>query len=279
MEPRYRLPEQDELEPYQPPEPYREYEPIQPEPGWRATLRKLWAPIAAGGAALAKYGAVLFKAKFLFSIFVSFGVYLWLGGVWFAVGLIVLLFVHEMGHVIEAKHQGLDVTAPMFIQLLGAMITLRENPRDAWHEARLALAGPILGSLGAAAIYLAGVAEDSNRLKAIAFLGFFLNLFNLLPVVPLDGGRAVAALHPALWLLGLLGLGALVVLRPNPILILILVFAAMELYRRWQMRGHPAARAYYRVLPWQRAAVAVAYFGLAALLVLGMHETHVPRHF
>ena len=279
MEPRYRLPEQDELEPYQPPEPYREYEPIQPEPGWRATLRKLWAPIAAGGAALAKYGAVLFKAKFLFSIFVSFGVYLWIGGVWFAVGLIVLLFVHEMGHVIEAKHQGLDVTAPMFIPLLGAMITLRENPRDAWHEARLALAGPILGSLGAAAIYLAGVAEDSNRLKAIAFLGFFLNLFNLLPVVPLDGGRAVAALHPALWLLGLLGLGALVVLRPNPILILILVFAAMELYRRWQMRGHPAARAYYRVLPWQRAAVAVAYFGLAALLVLGMHETHVPRHF
>ena len=166
MEPRYRLPEQDELEPYSPPEPYRDYEPIQPEPGWRATLRKAWAPLAAAGAALVKYGAVLFKAKFFFSIFVSFGVYLWIGGVWFAVGLIVLLFVHEMGHVIEAKHQGLDVTAPMFIPLLGAMITLRENPRDAWHEARLALAGPILGSLGAAAIYLAGVAEDSNRLAA-----------------------------------------------------------------------------------------------------------------
>jgi len=279
MEPRYRLPEQDELEPYQPPEPYRDYEPIQPEPGWRSTLRKAWAPIAAAGAALVKYGAVLFKAKFLFSIFVSFGVYLWIGGIWFAVGLIVLLFVHEMGHVIEAKRQGLAVTAPMFIPLLGAMITMKENPRDAWHEARLALAGPILGSLGAAAIYLAGVAEDSNRLKAIAFLGFFLNLFNLLPVVPLDGGRAVAALHPALWLVGLLGLGALVFLRPNPILILILVFAAMELWRRWQMRDHPMARAYYRVLPWQRAAVAIAYFGLAALLVLGMHETHVPRSF
>jgi Zn-dependent protease len=279
MEPRYRLPEQDELEPYQPPEPYRDYEPIQPEPGWKSTLRKAWAPIAAAGAALVKYGAVLFKAKFLFSIFVSFGVYLWIGGIWFAVGLIVLLFVHEMGHVLEAKRQGLPVSAPMFIPLLGAMITMKENPRDAWHEARLALAGPILGSLGAAAIYLAGVAEDSNRLKAIAFLGFFLNLFNLLPVVPLDGGRAMAALHPALWLVGLLALGGLVVLRPNPILILILVFAAMELWRRWQMRGHPMAQAYYRVLPWQRAAVAVAYFGLAALLVLGMHETHVPRSF
>ena len=279
MEPRYRLPEQDELEPYQPLEPYRDYEPIQPEPGWRSALRKAWAPIAAAGAALVKYGAVLFKAKFFFSIFASFGVYLWIGGIWFAVGLIVLLFVHEMGHVIEAKRQGLPVSAPMFIPLLGAMITLKENPRDAWHEARLALAGPIVGSLGAAAIYLAGVAEDSNRLKAIAFLGFFINLFNLLPVVPLDGGRAVAALHPALWLIGLLGLGGLVVLRPNPILILILVFAAMELYRRWQMRSHPDAQAYYRVLPWQRAAVAVTYFGLAALLVLGIHETHVPRDF
>jgi Zn-dependent protease len=279
MEPRYRLPEQDELEPYQPPEPYREYEPIQPEPGWRSALRKLWAPIAAGGAALVKYGAVLFKAKFLFSIFISFGVYLWIGGVWFAVGLIILLFVHEMGHVIEAKRQGLPVSAPMFIPLLGAMITLKEFPRDAWHEARLALAGPIVGSLGAAAIYLAGVAEDSNRLKAIAFLGFFINLFNLLPIVPLDGGRAVAALHPALWLLGLVALAGLVVLRPNPILILILIFAAMELWRRWQMRDHPEARAYYRVLPWQRTAVALAYFGLAALLVLGMHETHVPRSF
>jgi Zn-dependent protease len=187
--------------------------------------------------------------------------------------------VHEMGHVIEAKRQGLPVSAPMFIPLLGAMITLKEFPRDAWHEARLALAGPIVGSLGAAAFYLVGVAEDSNRLKAIAFLGFFINLFNLLPVVPLDGGRAAAALHPALWLVGLIALAGLVVLRPNPILILILVFAAMELYRRWQMRGDPAAQAYYRVAPWQRAAVAVAYFGLAALLVLGMHETHVPRSF
>ena len=279
MEPRYRLPEQDELEPYQPPDPYRDYEPIQPEPGWKSTLRKVWAPIVAAGAALVKYGAVLFKAKFLFSIFASFGVYLWIGGIWFAVGLIVLLFVHEMGHVIEAKRQGLPVSAPMFIPFFGAMIMMRENPRDAWHEARIALAGPILGSLGAAAIYGLGVAEDSNRLKAIAFLGFFINLLNLIPLVPLDGGRAMAALHPALWLVGLAMLGGLVVLRPNPILIIILVFAAMELYSRWQRRHHPEARAYYRVLPWQRAAVAVAYFGLAALLVLGMHETHVPRHF
>jgi Zn-dependent protease len=283
MEPRY-LPEQLEAEDRRALDQdedayYRGYDPIHPRSGWRDLLRKIWAPLAAAGAFLAKYGAFVFKAKFLFSIFASFGVYLWIGGPWFAVGLIVLLFVHEMGHVIEAKHQGLPVSAPMFIPLLGAMITLKQNPRDAWHEARLALAGPVVGSLGAAAIYGLGVVEDSNRLKAIAFLGFFINLFNLLPIPPLDGGRAVAALHPALWALGLLGLGALVFIRPNPILILILVFAVMELWRRWQLRNYPGARAYYRVLPRQRAAVAVTYFGLAALLVLGMHETHVPRQF
>ena len=278
MEPRYRLPEQDELAPYEPLSDYQ-YSPIRPQRTWRDVLSKIWAPIAAVGAFLAKFGAVLFKAKFFFSIFISFGFYLWYGGIWFAVGLIVLLFVHEMGHVLEARRQGLPVSAPMFVPFLGAMITLKEFPRDAWHEATMALAGPLLGSLGAAAIYGAGVVEDSNRLKAIAFLGFFINLFNLLPIVPLDGGRAVAALHPALWLVGLLGLAGLVALRPNPILILILVFAAMELYRRWQMRNYPDAQAYYRVLPWQRAAVAVTYFGLAALLVLGMHETHVPHSF
>jgi Zn-dependent protease len=280
MEPRY-LPEQQQYEPppaYEPLSDYQ-YSPIRPQRTWRDVLRRIWAPIAAAGAFLAKFGGVLFKAKFFFSIFISFGLYVWYGGLWFGVGLIVLLFVHEMGHVIEARRQGLPVSAPMFIPFLGAAITLKAFPRDAWHEAKMALAGPLLGSLGAAAIYAVGVVEDSNRLKAIAFLGFFINLFNLLPIVPLDGGRAVAALHPALWLVGLLGLAALVVLRPNPILILILVFAAMELYRRWQMRGDPAARSYYRVRPWQRAAVAIAYFGLAALLVLGMHETHVPHSF
>jgi Zn-dependent protease len=282
MHPRY-LPDQEEHEvesppAWLPPDDYQ-YVPAREQRGVRDVLRRIWAPIAAAGAFAVKYGAFLFKAKFLFSIFISFGVYLWIGGPWFAFGLIVLLFVHEMGHVVEAKRQGLPVSAPMFIPLMGALITLKQNPRDAWHEARLALAGPILGSVGAAAFYVAGIAADSNRLKAIAFLGFFINLFNLLPIVPLDGGRAVAALHPALWLVGLVGLGGLVVLRPNPILILILVFAAMELWRRWQMRGDPAAMAYYRVLPWQRLAVAAMYFGLAAVLVLGMHETHVPRNF
>jgi Zn-dependent protease len=182
-----------------------------------------------------------------------------------------------MGHWLEAKRQHLPVSAPLFIPFLGASIFLKEHPKSAWQEFQLAIAGPLLGSLGAAVVYAIGVAEDSNTLKAIAFLGFFINLFNLLPVVPLDGGRIVTAIHPAFWVLGLLGLLALVLYRPNGILLLILVFAAMELWQRWQQRRLGGSGAYYSVLPWQRFTAAVSYFGLAILLVLGMHAAHVPH--
>jgi Zn-dependent protease len=258
---------------------FRDYEPIHPEPGWKSFLRKLWAPIVGIGAFLAKFGFVLLKFKFLFSMFVSAAVYVWIGGWWFGIGLIVLLFVHEMGHVIEARHQGLPVSAPMFIPFLGAMITMKEMPQDAWREARVGIAGPLLGSAGAAVIYIAGVAYDSQHLKALAFLGFFINLFNLLPVSPLDGGRIVAAIHPAMWLIGVLGLLTLVILRPNPILILILLVAASETWHRWKMRKLPEIQAYYRVEPHRRLIMGLLYFGLAAALVFGMHETHVPRNF
>jgi Zn-dependent protease len=282
MEPRYRLPEQDELEPRVEPEPFRDYRPIQPEPGWRSLFRKIWGPIAAVGVFLAKFGAVLFKLKVFTvgaSMIVSVGAYALLGGWWFGVGLVLLIFVHEMGHVLELRRQGVPASAPLFIPFLGAFVGLKQMPQNAWKEAQVALAGPILGSLGALAVYLAGVAYDSRFLKALAFIGFLINLFNLLPVVPLDGGRAVAALHPAIWLAGLVGLVALEIYRPTPILPIIIIFGALELWRRWQTRHVAGAAGYYRVRPWQRAAVAVTYLGLAALLVLGMHATHVPRDF
>jgi Zn-dependent protease len=237
------------------------------------------APIGAIAAFLAKFGAVLLKFKFLFSMFVSAGFYVWLGGWWFGIGLILLLFVHEMGHVIEAKRQGLPVSVPVFIPFMGALITMKQMPHNAWREARLAIAGPLLGSAGALALYILGAAYDSQQLKALAFLGFLINLFNLLPVIPLDGGRITAALHPALWFLGFLALLALVIYQPNPILILILLLAGSELWRRWQMRRVPQMQEYYRVRPHQRLIVGLLYFGLAAALVLGMHATHVPHSF
>ena len=258
---------------------YEEYEPPEPvrhEPRF-PLLRKLLGPFIAVGALLVKFGGVLLKGKFFFSIFISAAFYVWYGGWWFGIGLIVLLFVHEMGHVLEAKRQGLPVSAPVFIPFLGAMILLKEMPQDAWNEAKVAIAGPLVGSAGAAALWIAGAIVDSNHLRALAFLGFLINLFNLLPVVPLDGGRIVSALHPALWIVGFLALLGLVVVSPNPILIIILVIAGMELWNRWRTRDHPELQSYYRVTPRRRAIMAVLYFGLAILLVLGMEATHLPR--
>jgi Zn-dependent protease len=271
-------PQLDPNEPRELPRDFRDYEPIQPKgTDWRELGRKIWAPIAAIGTLIAKFGVGILKFKFLLGLFISFGAYLWFGGIWFAVGLIGLIFVHEMGHWLEAKRQGLPVSAPLFIPFLGASIFLKEHPENAWREFQLAIAGPLLGSAGAAVVYAIAQAEDSNRLRGIAFLGFFINLFNLLPVVPLDGGRIVAAIHPALWILGVLGLLALVIYRPNGLLVLILVFAAMELWQRWQQRQLGGSGAYYAVRPWQRLIAGVSYFGLAILLVLAMHATHVPH--
>ena len=263
---------------------FRDYEPIHPEPGWKALARKLWAPIAALGALLAKFKFLLL-AVFKFKLFltagtmlVSIAAYALLWGWWFGLGLVLLIFVHELGHVIELRRQGVPASAPLFIPFLGAVVGMRELPDDAWKEAKVALAGPLLGSVAAAAVWAVGAAIGSHFLIALAFVGFFINLFNLIPIVPLDGGRAVGALHPAIWLAGLVGLLVLAVLRPNPILLLILVLGGFELWRRWQERGTPQADAYYRIRPWQRFATGALYGGLVILLALGMTATHLERH-
>jgi Zn-dependent protease len=265
------------------PEADREYEPIQPGGrDWRELGRKIWAPVAAIVAALVKWGAVLWKLKFFstaISMVVSIGLYAWIGGWWFGLGIVGLIFVHELGHVLELKRQGVPFSMPLFIPFMGAVVGMKQLPKDAWREAQVALAGPLLGSIGAGVVYAVAVSEDSRFLKALAFTGFFINLFNLVPVVPLDGGRAVAALHPAIWLLGLAGMIGLAIRWHNPLLYIIVLLGALELWRRWQSRHHPQFREYYRVRPWQRAVVATVYLGLAALLVVAMDATHVPRDF
>jgi len=258
----------------------RGYEPLQPGTGLRELVRKLLAPIVAVGFLVLKYGAVLLKLKVFTtaaSMLVSIAAYAWIWGLPFAVGFVVLIFVHELGHVVELRRQGVPASAPLFIPFLGAVIGMKQLPDDAWKEARVALAGPILGSVGAAAFLVAADASGSDLLMALAFVGFFLNLFNLIPIVPLDGGRAVAALHPAIWLLGLLLMVALAVVSPNPILIIIVVVGALELWRRWRERGEAAE--YYRLEVWQRVAVAVVYLGLIGVLALAVSATHVERDF
>jgi Zn-dependent protease len=206
---------------------------------------------------------------------VSVAAYAWIWGLPFAIGFVLLIFVHELGHVIELRRQGVPASAPLFIPFLGAVIGMKELPDDAWKEARVALAGPILGSVGAAACWIAAEALDSELLMGLAFVGFFLNLFNLIPIVPLDGGRAAAALHPAIWFLGLLLMVGLVVLNPNPLLLIIVVLGGLDLWNRWRHRGQ--AGDYYRLSVGQRVTVGVVYLGLVVVLGLAMSGTYVER--
>lgn len=258
----------------------RGYEPIKPRSGVGDLLRKLVAPIIGFGFLLVKFGGLLLKLKVVTTgatMLVSIAAYAWIWGLPFAIGFVLLIFVHELGHVLELRRQGVPASAPLFIPFLGAVIGMKELPDDAWKEARVALAGPILGSVGAAACWIAGEATDSELLLALAFTGFFLNLFNLIPIVPLDGGRAAGALHPALWFVGLLMMVGLVVVRPNPLLLIIVVLGGLDLWNRWRSRGE--AGDYYRLTVGQRASVAVVYLGLIAALGLAMSVTHVEKTF
>jgi Zn-dependent protease len=258
----------------------RGYEPIKPHSGLGDLLRKITAPLVGLGLLVLKFGGLLLKFKVITtgaSMLVSIAAYTWIWGLPFAIGFVLLILVHELGHVLELRRQGVRASAPLFIPFMGAVIGMRELPDDAWKEAKVALAGPLLGSLGAAVCWIAGEATGSDLLVALAFVGFFLNLFNLIPIVPLDGGRAAGALHPALWFVGLLMMVGLVVVRPNPLLVVIVVLGGLDLWHRWRTRGE--AGDYYRLTVGQRVSVAVVYLGLVAALGLAMSVTHVERTF
>jgi Zn-dependent protease len=277
----YEAPEPATLpDPEAAPDAARGYEPVQPRGGLGHLLRRLAAPFVALGLLIVKFGGFLLKFKVLttgLSMIVSIAAYTVFWGWPFAVGFVALIFFHELGHVIELRRQGVPASAPLFIPFMGAVIGMKQLPEDAWKEARVALAGPILGSVAAGACWVAGEALGSNLLVALAFTGFFLNLFNLVPIVPLDGGRAAAALHPAIWFVGLAAMVGLAVWRPNPLLILIVVIGGLDLWRRWRTRGEE--REYYALPVRQRAMVAVVYLGLVVVLGLAMSATYVERQW
>ncbi len=276
--------------------------PVQP-PGWpgpeddgphhrpsaqppQSFFRRRIAPLGAALIALlAKLKSVLLilgKVKLLATagtMLVSVAAYATIWGFSFAAGFVILILVHEMGHVIALRREGIRASPPMFIPFMGALITARSLGDDALAEARTGLAGPILGSLGAAVCVVIWQITGHDYWRALAFTGFLLNLFNLLPVVPLDGGRAMAAMAPWMWFVGFAAMIALAVIWPNPVILIIVVFAAFETWRRWKQRraGGAEQEAYYRVSPRNRALVAVTYLTLIALLVIGMDATHLAR--
>jgi Zn-dependent protease len=261
--------------------------PFGPE---RKSLRKRAGSIAAAVVALvAKFAAqlkllllALPKLKLLTTAgtaLVSVAAYSLFWGWSFAAGFVLLLFVHEMGHVIQLRREGIRASTPMFIPFLGAVIAARSLGENALAEARVGLAGPILGSLGALVCLIVGETESSHFFLALAYVGFLINLFNLIPVVPLDGGRAMAAMAPALWFVGFGAIVAATLLFPNPFMIIIIAFAGLDLWRRWQHRSSRTleSAAYYRVPRAARVAVAAVYVGLIVLLAVGMDAAYVSR--
>jgi Zn-dependent protease len=245
--------------------------------------------LSAGGAALiallAKLKAVLLllpKIKLLAtsgSMLVSIAAYSILFGWTFAIGIVLLIFVHELGHVIALRREGIKASAPMFIPFLGAMISAKSLGDNALAEARVGLAGPILGSLASVALIPIWHATGNDFWRALAYFGFFINLFNLIPISPLDGGRAMAAMVPWMWLVGFGVMIAFAVVFPNPLIIVFIAVGGFDSWRRWkQIRaGGAETQAYYRVSPGNRLAVAAVYIALAALLIAGIHGTYVYR--
>jgi Zn-dependent protease len=266
-----------------PPKPLERYEPIHPgsgRPPLRKRLARLLAPLAILAAKAKSLLLLATNVKLLAtfaSMAVSIAAYGLLFGLPFAIGFVALLLLHELGHVFQLRREGIKASAPVFIPFLGAVIAVKSLGKDAAAEARVGLAGPVVGTVATLVPLGIWLASGDEFWRALAYIGFVINLFNLLPVVPLDGGRAMAALSPVVWLVGLAVLLALAIIYPSPLLILILVFGAVESWRRWRTRATPDNKAYYAIAMRTRVLVAVVYLGLAAALSVGVAETFISR--
>jgi Zn-dependent protease len=247
--------------------------------------------IAGIGAALAALGALVLKLPWLlgllkfgwlgFSAFLSIAVYALIFGWSFAIGLVVMLFIHEMGHALVMKIKGIPIGAVTFIPFLGAAVTMRRMPQNAQDEAEVGIAGPIAGAMAAGVcLLIAELAPHPMNIWApLAYFGFFLNLFNLIPIVPFDGGRVLAAIDRRIWLLGFIGLLAFQIWQWfqgnfSPWLLIFVVMAATQLWSRGFSPMTPEEKAYYNVPIGTRISLSLLYFGLIAVLVLGMSIAH-----
>jgi Zn-dependent protease len=202
------------------------------------------------------------------SVIVSLGAYALLFGWQLAVGIIALLFVHEMGHFIVIRAKGLPASLPVFIPLIGAYVAMRKMPRNVRDEAEIAIAGPVAGALGGLACWLIFEQTDLRIWLILAYFSFFINLLNLIPVSPFDGGRVVGAISRWFWILGLVLMGVGFFLTQSIFLLILAVLGFSQTIQRFRMS--PAQAAYYKIPLLSRIWVTAAYFGLAGLLAVGM---------
>ena len=250
------------------------YQSLQ-RPEAQAKTRQSHGGKAAAGVAVAGLLFLLGKAKFLgflagvlkfktlATMLLSIGAYAIEWGWLFALGFVLLMFVHEMGHAVAMRAEGIPAGAPVFIPFVGAFIAMHGQPRDAAVEARVAIAGPVVGSLAAWAVLGAGLALEQRLLLALGHTAVLLNLFNLVPVPPLDGGRIAGAFTRTYWVIGYaLGIVALLVTW-SPLLLIVLVVGLWTLVQRWR---NPVP-GYDALPPRQRTLIALAYAALVTGLV------------
>jgi Zn-dependent protease len=251
-------------------------------PTVRERLKKFFAPLIAAGAAIAKFGVILFKIKsfvFFGSFAVSFLAYAKLWGWKYGLGLILLLLVHELGHVFALRARGIKANGLVFVPLLGALTSWHQHEaREPYEDAETAIAGPLAGTIGALVVLYFAHRDHSGMLHSLAFTGMFLTIFNLVPVQPLDGGKVLHLLNPWVWVVGFLGLAGYAWYRPGVLVIILLALSAYGLYHQVRDPHGDFARVRSVVTPNQRAWVTATFLVLVAVCLLGMHASYIPRH-
>ncbi|HVV76602.1 MAG TPA: site-2 protease family protein [Mycobacteriales bacterium] len=256
------------------PEP--ESAPGQPPPA-PETDQSLWGRIKRAFAPIVAFLALVIKLKsvlFLGSMAVSIAAYAQLWGWKYAVGFVVLLLVHELGHVAALRLRGVRASALVFLPMLGAFTAWEPQERDPYQEAETALAGPVIGTLGSLGAAWYAHSSGSSLWRALAFTGLLLNLFNLIPLIPLDGGRVARLTYPWVWAVMGIGLIGYLAVRPKPLVVVALLLVGYELYS--QLR-HPDAHGRASIEPGHRWRLSLAYLALVVVIVVGMHTTYTGR--
>lgn len=222
--------------------------------------------IAAG-----KFGKLLFSAA---SMLISIVTYAFIYGWFYAIGFVGLLFLHEFGHYRAAQLRGLNVGLPTFIPFLGAWIQLKEQPIDAETEAFVGISGPMLGTFGAFLIYLFSFTQDSKLFVALSYSGFMLNLFNLIPLSPLDGGRIVSVISPEIWFFGIPILLIFFYFNPSPMLLIVAILAAPRLWEAYKNKDFYDSN-YFQADKETRLMYGFHYISLIIFLAMLSYETHL----
>jgi Zn-dependent protease len=234
---------------------------------------------------LSYIGLLVLKFKGLWFTVISTGVtaliYTQLFGAAFGVGIVLLILIHESGHVVVARIMGMPVTLPVMIPFLGAFVSMKQPPRTVAQESIMAIGGPVLGSIAAGLCYLGYLSMPTSStgqlLRALAYFGFLINLFNLIPLTPLDGGRVTSLLSKWFNVGGLIIAAGLLLFelqagtRVSPVLFLVLIFGAFSTYQRF--RSTVLNPAYYAVDAQTKVIVGALYLGLIFALGVGMLQT------